>query len=98
MKGKHFYAGRMVEFSVLFKVDLDFPDVLGFYILLQAPGEHPANNLAPIILRKVRRAWKYSPWRREFAAFSPEKWRDKGRGCRQISLFWVTGVSPGEIK
>ncbi len=52
MMGKHFYAGRMVEFSMLFKVDPDFPDVLGFYILLQAPGEHPANNPAPVILKE----------------------------------------------
>jgi hypothetical protein len=42
----------MVEFAVLFKVDPDFPDVLGIHILLQAPGEHRANHLAPIIFKE----------------------------------------------
>ena len=49
MNYKHCYAGRMVEFSVLFKTDVDFPDVLRFDTLLQAPGERPENNLASVI-------------------------------------------------
>ena len=50
--GIHFYAGRMVEFSVFFKPNVDFPDVLRFHILLQAPGERPANNLTSIIFKE----------------------------------------------
>ena len=52
MTDKRCYAGRMVEFSVLFKTDVDFPDVLRFHIMLQAPGECPANNLTSIIFKE----------------------------------------------
>ncbi len=35
-----------------FQGDPDFSDVLRFYILLQAPGERPANNLTSIIFKE----------------------------------------------
>ena len=51
--GKHFYAGRMVEFSMLYKTNVDFTDVLRFDILLQSPGERPTNNLIAVIFKEV---------------------------------------------
>jgi hypothetical protein len=52
MMGKHFYAGRMVEFSMLYKTNMDFTDVMRFDILLQSPGERPTNNFIAVIFKK----------------------------------------------
>ncbi len=53
MMGKHFYAGRMVEFSMLYKANVDFTDVMRFDILLESPGERPTNNFIAVIFKEV---------------------------------------------
>jgi len=50
---KHFNAGRMVEFSVLYKTNVDFTDVMRLDILLQSPGKHPTNNFIAVSFKKV---------------------------------------------
>jgi hypothetical protein len=52
-EGKDFDAGRMIKFSMLYKANLDFTDVLRFDILLQSPGERPTNNLIAVIFKEV---------------------------------------------
>lgn len=53
MMGKHFYAGRMVEFSMLYKANVDFTDVMRFDILLQLSGERPTNNFIAFKFEEV---------------------------------------------
>jgi len=51
--GKDFDAGRMIKFSMLYKANLDFTDVMRFDILLQSPGERPTNNLIAVIFKEI---------------------------------------------
>jgi hypothetical protein len=43
----------MVEFSMLYKTNVDFTDILRFNILLQSPGERPTNNFIAVIFKEV---------------------------------------------
>ena len=50
---KHFYAGRMVEFSVLYKTNVESTDVLRCDILPQPPSERPTENLIAVSFKKA---------------------------------------------
>jgi hypothetical protein len=86
--GKDFDAGRMVEFSMLYKAKLDFTDVLRFDILLQSPGERPTNNFIAVIFKEVSDGLEiFTMSERDSGIFSQKMTRQRQGLQPEITVF-----------
>jgi hypothetical protein len=86
----------MVEFSMLYKANLDFTDVMCFDILLQSPGDRPTNYIIAVIFKEVSDGFEIFTMSERDCGIFPRKMTRQRQGLQpEITVSGDRGLTGG---